>query len=216
MIRSLLFSVLVLSSTAMAQDAQRFGLGAQLGLHGAVPVTGLELVTPVNENLQMSFAYVQGRTDLADEVETSVVSYIDTADFGISEASATMRYYFSRTFYAGLGAGYRELDMHIEGSDWANRSTFVGDYKSQALQAKAVIGNGWSFSNGFYIAVDWIGFGVPFAVTQSELSATETKYDRSQVIYLNEKTDPEYKHTADRLSRTTMGTLLTLRLGFNF
>ena len=185
-------------------------------MHGAVPVSGLELVMPVAPGLQMNYAYVQGRTDLASEVNASVVPYISRADFGLSEASVTLRYFLSDTFYAGAGAGYRTFDMKIEGLDWMDETTFDGTFKSQALQAKALIGNGWTFANGLYLAVDWIGFAAPLAVTQSEFSATETTLHRSLSLTRNEENDPEYKRAADRLSRTTLGTLLTLRLGFNF
>jgi hypothetical protein len=216
MLRSLIFSLFALSSAAMAQDAQRFGLGTQISMHGGVPVSGVELVMPVAPDLQMNYAFVQGRTDLSSQVNASVVPYISRADFGLSEASVTLRYLFSNSFYAGAGAGYRSIDLKIEGLDWIDGTTFDGRYKSQAFQAKAMIGNGWTFSNGLYLAVDWIGFAAPFAVTQSEFGATETSLDRSLSLTRNEENDPEYKRAADKISRTTMGTLLTLRLGFNF
>lgn len=216
MLRSLLFSLFALSSAALAQDAQRYGLGAQLSMHGGVPVSGLEFVMPVAPDLQLNYAYVQGRTDLASEVNASVVPYISRADFGVTEASVTLRYFLSSSFYAGAGAGYRTLDMKIAGLDWADGTTFDGRYQSQALQAKVMIGNGWTFSNGLYLAFDWIGLAAPLAVTQSEFGATETSLDRSLSLTRNEENDPEYKRAADRISRTTMGTLLTLRLGFNF
>lgn len=216
MLRSLLISLFALSSVAMAQDAQRFGLGSQISVHGGVPVTGLEFVMPVAPDLQMNYAYVQGRTDVASEVNTTVVPYISRADFGLSEASVTLRYFLSDSFYAGAGAGYRTLNMKIEGLDWIDGTTFDGTYKSQALQAKVMIGNGWTFANGLYLAVDWIGLAAPLTVTQSEFSATETTLDRSLSLTRSEENDPEYKRAADRISRTTMGTLLTLRLGFNF
>ncbi len=215
MIRSLALLLTFVSSAAFAQE-HRFGLGTQLGIHGGVPVAGAEVVMPVNDDMQLSYAYVQGQTSLVNEVDPGVATYLSTADFSLSEASVTLRWFTSRTFYVGAGAGYRVLDLDMKGFDFVDRTDFEGEYDSQALQAKILIGNSWNFASGFYLGVDWIGLAAPIAVTKSELSATETNLDRSQRLYRSDENDDEYKRVANKISRSTMGTLLTLRLGFNF
>jgi hypothetical protein len=216
MIRSFLLVMTVLSTAAFAQEQQRFGVGTQFSVHGGVPVAGAEVIMPVNERLQMSYAFVQGKTDVATRIDDDVVTSISTADFALSEASVTLRWLATRSFYVGAGAGYRTLDMDFEGIDWVDQSNFDGSYKSQALQVKALIGNGWNFSNGLYLAVDWVGLAAPLTVTQSEMKGTETTFDRSLSLYRSEENSSEYKRAADKVSRSTMGTLLTLRFGFNF
>ncbi|WP_141735575.1 hypothetical protein [Oligoflexus tunisiensis] len=216
MLRASLALMMFLSATGFARE-QRFGLGTQLGVHGGTGVTGAELVMPLSESVEMSYAYVQGQTSLTDDIELSNADFIYKADFTLAETSVTLRWFIGRTFYVGGGFGYRRMVLDLGGFDASDGTRVEGSYNGQALQTKALIGNLWKFSNGLYLGVDWIGFGFPMSVTQSKLGATESNILRSQSLsYYSEENNSDYKHMADKISRSTMGTLLTLRFGYMF
>jgi hypothetical protein len=215
MLRAFLVLLAFISTAAFSRE-QPFGLGIQLGNHGGAGVGGAELVMPIYESLQLSYAYVQGHTSLKDEVKLSRTDFVYKADFILHESSVTLRWVIGRTFYVGGGLGYRRMVLDFGGIDADDGTRVDGSYNGQALQAKALIGNLWKFSNGLYLGVDWVGFGFPMNVTQSKLSATESNITRSQYLYLTEENTSEYKRVADRISHSTMGTLLTLRFGYNF
>jgi hypothetical protein len=120
-----------------------------------------------------SLLLMTGSENLDDEVDNTDTVVVDEFRSTAQLALLRLRWFPSPTFFVSAGAGVRRLSFHIAISDREDAGRAITEAEATSLVASTSIGNQWSWSNGFFLGADWIGYTVPLVKTYSSRVETE-------------------------------------------
>lgn len=183
------------------------GVALRTGLmFGGVSGNGADGFINLGNRFQLGLFYGKGSVGLKTEGGSSSGTLEADIDMKLIQG----RYFLGNSFFVGAGLGKRNFNL---------QSVFSGDIGSATMNAKfdtnvghLMIGNLWSFRNGFFIGCDWVSYTMPFSFKEKEASV-ETDGDLGMIKNEMDKLNKDTINTLGKLSSTNV---LVAYLGWMF
>ncbi|WP_141736060.1 hypothetical protein [Oligoflexus tunisiensis] len=149
------------ATTGTTEDKNQLGLlgvGNYLGTGG-----GLEYLRRSFSWMDWGLQVTSTQARLTNSQNPQTDEFLSTR---MTSARLTSRVFNSRWLYLGTGLSFNSVQGRYgwEGPGVANEEIAV-DFTAQMILLDVVLGSQWEPGKGFYIAMDWVGFGGPVAGT---------------------------------------------------
>lgn len=122
---------------------------------------------------QYGALFMFGDLDLAPAIKHDESVVINEAVVKGNLMMLQGRFFFGNSLHASAGLGMRKFGFSIDIQDSTGLGRVKIEGEASGLAAFASIGNTWAWKAGYFVGMDWIGWGQPLTKNYTSSVATE-------------------------------------------
>jgi len=143
------------STSSYARGTKNIGIAGRVGYFTGLLDYGAEAFWQIKKELSVGGMFLLGSESL-NKTNAGLVSKGGISSY---QFSAQSRFYVMNNFAINGGLAYRMISATVTVEDQFDSSNFVtAGFDANSIALNASIGNHWTWTNGFTVGCDWIGW----------------------------------------------------------